>query len=98
MNPLLILLFAACANSTPDYYIHTRAGATADIFYVCSTETSDTLTATLDPLTHLTVIQGYKGTCPILPFVGKEGNYHCLVIPLFYRSLKQNITLRCAAK
>jgi glutathione peroxidase len=51
----------------------------------------DTLIATLDTLTHLTVIEGYKGACPMLPFVGKEGNYHCLEIPLYYHSIKQNI-------
>lgn len=55
----------------------------------------DTLTATLDPLTHLTVIEGYEGVCPIIPFVGKQGNYHGLEIPLYYRSLKANIEQRC---
>ena len=55
----------------------------------------DTLTATLDPVSHLTVIAGYDGAYPMLPFVGKEGNYHGLEIPLYYRSLKQNIALRC---
>ena len=59
---------------------------------------SDTLTATLDTLSHLTLIEGYKGTCSLIPFVGKPGNYHCLEIPLYYRSLKENIALRCEAK
>jgi len=75
-----------CTDATPATYVFDFGGS------------SDPLTATLDPLTHLTVIKGYKGTCPILPFVGKEGNYHCLEIPLYYRSLKQNIALRCEAK
>ena len=55
---------------------------------------SDTLTATLDTVTHLTVIKSYKGACPQIPFVGKEGNCHCLEILLYYRSLKENIALR----
>ena len=55
----------------------------------------DTLTARLDTLTHLTVIEGYRSACPLIPFVGKEGNYHCLEIPLYYRSLRENINLRC---
>lgn len=55
----------------------------------------DTLTARLDTLTHLTIIEGYKGACPLIPFAGREGNYHCLEIPLYYRSLRENISLRC---
>ena len=55
---------------------------------------SDTLTATLDTLTHLTLISGYDGLCPQVPFQGREGNYHCLEIPLYYRSLRENIALR----
>ena len=61
-------------------------------------DANDTLTATLDTLSHLTVISGYHGRCPMLPFVGKEGNYHGLEIPLYYRSLKENIALRCLAQ
>ena len=53
-----------------------------------------TLTATLDTLAHLTVIKGYNGACPVIPFVGKQGNFHCLEIPLYYRSLRENITTR----
>ena len=69
-------------DATPATYVFDFGGA------------CDTLTATLDTLTHLTVIEGYAGTCPVLPFVGKPGNYHCLEIPLYYRSLRQNISLR----
>ena len=72
-----------CTDATPATYVFDYSGA------------SDTLTATLDTLTHLTVIKGYTGTCPVLPFVGKQGNYHCLEIPLYYHALKQNIALRC---
>ena len=62
------------------------------------THTNDTLTATMDTVSHLTVIEGYDGAYPMLPFVGKEGNYHCLEIPLYYRSLRQNIAARVAMK
>lgn len=72
-----------CTDATPATYVFDYSGV------------SDTLTATLDTLTHLTVIKGYTGTCPVLPFVGKQGNYHCLEIPLYYHALKQNIALRC---
>jgi len=58
----------------------------------------DTLTATLDTLTHLTLISGYNGVCPQVPFCGREGNYHCLEIPLYYRFLKENIALRIASE
>lgn len=58
----------------------------------------DTLTATLDTRTHLTIIDGYDGRRPVLPFVGKQGNYHALEIPLYYRSLRENIAQRCAEK
>ena len=54
----------------------------------------DTLTAVLDTATHLTVIDGYNGICPLGPYEGREGNYHCLEIPLYYRSLQENIALR----
>lgn len=54
----------------------------------------DTLTATLDTLSHLTIIRGYKGFCPQVPFCGREGNYHCMEIPLYYRFLKENVAAR----
>ena len=34
----------------------------------------------------------------VLPFVGKQGNYHGLEIPLYYRFLRENIAQRCAEK
>ena len=71
-------------DATPATYVFDYGGA------------SQTLTATLDSVTHLTVIDGYEGACPLLPFVGKQGNYHCLEIPLYYRSLWQNIAQRCS--
>ena len=73
-------------DATPVRYVFDYGGANL------------TLTAALDPLTHLTVISGYNGACPLIPFVGKQGNYHCLEIPLYYRSLKENILLRCRTK
>lgn len=72
-----------CTDATPTTYVFDFGGA------------KETLTATLDTTTYLTVIEGYGGASPMLPFVGKEGNYHCLEIPLYYRSLKHNIALRC---
>lgn len=72
-------------DGTPATYVFDYNGA------------SDTLTATLDTLTHLTLISGYQGECPVIPFVGRQGNYHCLEIPLYYRSLRQNIAGRIAA-
>lgn len=71
-----------CTDATSATWLFDFAGA------------NDTLTATLDTLTLLTVISGYEGACPILPFVGKEGNYHCLEIPLYYRSINENILQR----
>ena len=75
-----------CTDATPATYLFDHGGA------------NYTLTATLDTLTHLTVIEGYEGACPLIPFVGKQGNYHCLEIPLYYRSLKANIAQRCVKK
>ena len=72
--------------------------ATPATFVFDYNDIHDTLTATLDTVSHLTVIEGYDGACPMLPFVGKEGNYHCLEIPLYYRSLKHNIALRSEAE
>jgi len=69
-------------DATPATYIYDFAGA------------NDTLTATLDTLTHLTLIHGYNGLCTQLPYCGREGNYHCLEIPLYYRLLRENITTR----
>ena len=73
-------------DATPATYFFDFAGA------------SDTLTATLDTLTHLTLISGYHGACPQVPYCGREGNYHCLEIPLYYRFLKENIEARIACK
>lgn len=71
-------------DPTPASYLYDFGGA------------QDTLTATLDTLTHLTVIRGYRGACPTVPFVGRPGNYHCLEIPLHYRALRENIAERCS--
>lgn len=73
-------------DATPATYLFDFAGA------------CDTLTATLDTLTHLTLISGYTGSCPQVPYQGREGNYHCLEIPLYYRCLKENIAARIACK
>ena len=73
-------------DATPATYLYDFAGA------------CDTLTATLDTLTHLTLINGFSGTCPQVPFCGREGNYHCLEIPFYYPFLKENIALRIACK
>lgn len=72
-------------DATPATYIYDFSGA------------SDTLTATLDTLTHLTLISGYNGLCTQLPYQGREGNYHCLEIPLYYRFLRENIVRRIGA-
>lgn len=74
--------------------VHWRTDATPATYVFDYGGAHDTLTATLDTLTHLTVIEGYKGACPMLPFVGKQGNYHCLEIPLYYRYLRENIAIR----
>jgi len=73
-------------DATPATYVFDYSGA------------NDTLTATLDTLTHLTIISGYTGSCPQVPYQGHEGNYHCLEIPLYFRSLKENIALRITCK
>lgn len=69
-------------DATPATYIFDFAGV------------SDTLTATLDTLTHLTIISGHNGFCPQIPFQGREGNYHCLEIPLYYQYIRENIKER----
>ena len=73
-------------DATPATYVYEFGG------------TCDTLTATLDTITHLTLISGYTDSCPQVLFCGREGNYHCLEIPLYYRSLKENIALRTTCK
>ena len=75
-----------CTDATPAQYLFDFGGA------------SKTLTVHLDTTTHLTIIEGYDGACPNLPFIGKEGNYHCLEIPLYYRVLRKNIEARYTMK
>lgn len=43
----------------------------------------DTLTVTLDTTSLLLYIDGYTRDDYMLPFIGCEGNYHCLEISLF---------------
>ena len=69
-------------DATPATWLFDYAGA------------ADTLTATLDPTSRLLIVSGYKGNCPLIPFVGKPGNYHCLEIPLYYQSIRNNIKKR----
>ena len=53
----------------------------------------DTLTATLDTATHLTMVNGYTGDY-MLPLIGRDGNYHRLDIPIYRQSLHRNMALR----
>lgn len=57
----------------------------------------DTLTATLDTVTNLVCISGYKGKVNKIPYIGRNGNYHTLEIPFYSRVLSQNITDRINA-
>ena len=75
-----------CTDATEATYVFDFGGA------------CDTITASLDTISHLTIISGYDGTCPLVPFAGSRGNYHCLEIPLYYRFLRENIALRCHKK
>ncbi|MBR4804139.1 MAG: DUF3089 domain-containing protein [Bacteroidales bacterium] len=54
----------------------------------------DTITATLDTISKLLVVDGYSREDYILPLIGREGNYHCLEISLYQSFLKRNIALR----
>lgn len=72
-----------CTDATEATYVFDFGGA------------CDTVSARLDTIGHLTIITGYDGACPLVPFVGRPGNYHCLEIPLYYRFLRDNIALRC---
>lgn len=55
----------------------------------------DTLTATLDSATLLTVVDGYTGDYR-LPLIGRDGNYHSLDITIYRQSLHHNMALRAA--
>lgn len=55
----------------------------------------DTLTATLDTATLLTVVNGYTGDY-MLPLIGRDGNYHRLDITIYRQSLHCNMALRAS--
>lgn len=55
----------------------------------------DTLTATLDTATLLTVVDGYTGQY-MLPLIGRDGNYHRLDITIYNESLGRNMCMRAA--
>ncbi|MBR6925918.1 MAG: DUF3089 domain-containing protein [Bacteroidaceae bacterium] len=57
----------------------------------------DTLTATLDTMTHLVRVSGFRDQYNVVPYVGKAGNYHTLEIPLYAASLRANIAERVKA-
>lgn len=57
----------------------------------------DTLTATLDAVTHLVCVSGFQDQYNVVPYVGKAGNYHTLEIPLYAASLRGNIAERVKA-
>ena len=54
----------------------------------------DTLTVYLDTATNLLVVQGYRADDYVLPFIGREGNYHSREIWLYRDHLRQNMQLR----
>ncbi len=58
---------------------------------------ADTLTVSLEPVTHLLLVKGFTGTDYILPLIGKDGNYHSREIWLYRKQLRENIEMRTKA-
>ncbi len=56
----------------------------------------DTLTVSLDPQTHLLLVEGYTANDYALPLIGKEGNYHSREVWLYRDQLRENMARRAA--
>lgn len=65
-------------------------------FVLYGRKQNDTLSARLDPESHLLLIDGYKINRP-MPVVGRSGNYHHLELKFFYPYIRQNMADRVAA-
>ena len=57
----------------------------------------DTLTVTLDPSSHLLLVDGYEGTDNVLPPLFGKGCYHTFEIRWYSEVLRENIAERCRA-
>ena len=56
---------------------------------------NDTLTARMDPDSHLIVVDGFQDDF-VLPVIGKPGNYHHMELRFYYPYIRQNISDRIA--
>ena len=54
----------------------------------------DTMNVSLDISTGLLIVKGFKAQDYVLPFIGKQGNYHSREIWLYREQLRENMTLR----
>lgn len=57
----------------------------------------DTLAVSLDTVSNLLIVSGYRGTDYVLPLIGREGNYHSREIWLYREQLRENMQRRVDA-
>ena len=66
--------------------------------YVIGWKVTDADTIALDTASLLLCADGYTRDDYMLPFLGIEGNYHCLEISLYADALRRNMALRAGRK
>ena len=73
--------------------VNWRTDTVAAQFVCIRRKQNDTLTARMDPDSHLIIVDGYKDNY-VMPVFGRPGNYHHMELRFYYPYIRQNITDR----
>ena len=73
--------------------VNWRTDTVAAQFICIRRKQNDTLTARMDPDSHLIIVDGYKDNY-VMPVFGRPGNYHHMELRFYYPYIRQNITDR----
>ena len=84
----------ACKHLRPP--VNWRNDTVSTPFVLYGRKKNDTLSVSLDPVSRLLLVKGYKDDKP-MPIIGVPGNYHHLELKFYHPYIRQNMADRVAA-
>ena len=76
--------------------VNWRTDTVSTPFVLYNRTKNDTLSVSLDPVSRLLLVEGYKDE-KLLPVIGVPGNYHHMELKFYYPYIRQNMADRVAA-
>ena len=76
--------------------VNWRTDTVSTPFVLYGRKKNDTLSVSLDPVSRLLLVKGYKDDKP-MPIIGVPGNYHHLELKFYHPYIRQNMADRVAA-